>query len=112
MKTILIYDPAMCCSTGVCGPEVDPLLPRFAGMLAQLEGQGVKVERYNLAQQPLAFAQNPTVRALLEKEGPEVLPLIFVDGEIEMKGRYPETEERSAFMKRAREADAKTTSQP
>lgn len=103
MKTITVYDPAMCCATGVCGPEVDPLLPRFAGLLAQLEGHGVKVERYNLAQQPLAFAQNTAVRALLEKEGPEVLPLIFVDGEVEMKGRYPEAAERGALVKRARE---------
>jgi hypothetical protein len=43
MKTIQVYDPAMCCSTGVCGPNVDPTLPRFAGLLAQLGGAGVKV---------------------------------------------------------------------
>ena len=23
MKKMVIYDPAMCCSTGVCGPSVD-----------------------------------------------------------------------------------------
>ena len=109
MKTITIYDPAMCCSSGVCGPDIDPLLPRFAGMLAQLEGRGIKVERYNLAQEPIAFAQNPEVRAVLEKEGPDALPLIYIDGILELKGRYPETEERTAFVKRAREAEAKTT---
>ncbi len=103
MKKITIYDPAMCCSSGVCGPEVDPLLPRFAGMLAQLEGKGVLIERYNLAQQPLAFAQNTDVRAILEKEGPEALPLIYVDGVLEIKGHYPSTEERSALVKRTRE---------
>ena len=104
MKKILIYDPPMCCDSGVCGPDVDPLLPRFAGMLAQIGGQGVTVERYNLAQQPMAFAQNLEVRAILEKEGTEALPLIYVDGVLEMQGRYPETEERSAFVKRSREA--------
>jgi hypothetical protein len=109
MKTITIYDPAMCCSSGVCGPDIDPLLPRFAGMLAQMEGRGIKIERYNLAQQPIAFAQNPDVRAVLEKEGPEALPLIYIDGVLELKGRYPETEERAAFVKRAREAEAKVT---
>lgn len=46
MKTITFYDPPMCCSTGVCGPEVDPVLPRVAGMLAQIGAQGVVIERY------------------------------------------------------------------
>jgi hypothetical protein len=109
MKKILIYDPPMCCDSGVCGPDVDPLLPRFAGMLAQIEGQGVAVERYNLAQQPMAFAQNQEVRAILEKEGTEALPLIYVDGVLEMQGRYPEIEERSAFVKRARGAESAKT---
>jgi len=96
----------MCCSTGVCGPDIDPILPRFAGMLAQMEGRGVKVERFNLAQQPMAFAQNQQVRQILEKEGTEALPLIFIDDELEMKGHYPETEERGAWVKRAREAES------
>ena len=108
MKTVTVYDPPMCCSTGVCGPDVDPLLPRFAGMLSQLGTFGVKVERYNLAQEPMIFAKNAEVRAILEKEGTDALPLIYVDGVLEMKGRYPETPERSGFVKRAREAERKT----
>lgn len=103
MKTITIYDPPMCCSTGVCGPEVDPILPRFAGMLSQIGSRGVKVERHNLAQQPLAFVQNTEVRALLEKEGTAVLPLIYIDEKLELKGRYPEQAERAAWVQRARE---------
>lgn len=108
METIRIYDPPMCCSTGVCGPEVDPLLPRFAGMLSQLQSRGVKIERYNLAQEPIAFAQNAEVRAILEKEGVEVLPLVFVDNVLEIKGYYPETAERAALVQRARDAESKT----
>jgi hypothetical protein len=103
MKTISIYDPPMCCSSGVCGPDVDPLLPLFAGLLAQMRSHGVKVERFNLAQQPLAFAQNTEVRAILEKEGVELLPLVFIDGSLEIKGHYPEAEERAALMKRLKE---------
>ncbi len=105
MKKILIYDPPMCCSTGVCGPEVDPILPRFAGMLAQLEGKGVVVERYNLAQQPIAFAQNQDVRAILEKAGPDALPLIYIDGQLELQGRYPDAAERSAWVKGIQKPD-------
>lgn len=109
MKTITVYDPAMCCSSGVCGPDVDPILPRFAGLLAQLRGYGIRVERYNLAQQPVAFAQNREVRAILEQEGPEALPLIYIDGNLEFKGRYPETQERGALIQRARHIETTTS---
>lgn len=112
MKTITLYDPPMCCSTGVCGPEVDPLLPRVAGMLSQIGDHGVTVERYNLAQQPIAFAQNADVRAILEKEGTEALPLIYIDGQLELKGRYPEQPERAAWVQRARETAKANTENP
>ena len=102
MKSILVYDPAMCCSTGICGPSVDPDLVNFAGMLSQLTSMGVKVKRYNLAQNPLEYAINPRVKELLAKEGTEVLPLIFWDGELHMKGRYPTHDERPAWFQAAK----------
>ncbi|MEO7934538.1 MAG: arsenite efflux transporter metallochaperone ArsD [Chthoniobacterales bacterium] len=101
MKTIQVYDPPMCCSTGICGTDIDPDLVNFAAMLAQLGARGLKIERYNLGQQPMAFAQNPAVKSLLEKEGTEALPVIFLDGEIYLKGRYPTKEERPALFRTA-----------
>jgi hypothetical protein len=101
MKTIQVYDPPMCCSTGVCGTGVDPDLANFAAMLSQLSERGVAVERYNLGQRPLAFVQNETVKGLLEKEGADVLPLVFLGGEILFKGRYPNQDERPAFVRAA-----------
>lgn len=101
MKVIQVYDPPMCCSTGVCGPDVDPILPRFAGLLSHLGNAGVKVERFNLAQQPLAFVQNAAVKALLDQEGTAALPAIFIDGELALKGTYPGTEQRAAWMQQA-----------
>ena len=101
MKTIQIYDPPMCCSTGLCGTEVDPALVSFAALLTQLSHQGVLVERYNLGQQPMAFVQNSTVKALRDQEGMEVLPLIFVDGAILVKGRYLTPEERATLTRSA-----------
>ena len=101
MKTIQVYDPPMCCSTGICGTDIDPDLVNFAAMLTQLGTHGIKIERYNMSQQPMAFVQNPSVKALLDKEGTEVLPLIFLDGEIHLKGRYPTREERPAFFRAA-----------
>lgn len=102
MKVLQVFDPPMCCPTGVCGPDVDPVLPRFAGLLAQLGGAGVKVERYNLAQQPLAFVQHAAVKALLDQHGTAALPAIFLDGELVLQGGYPDAEQRAAWIARAR----------
>jgi hypothetical protein len=101
MKTIQVYDPPMCCSTGLCGNEIDPALVSFAALLTQLSQRGVKVERYNLGQQPMAFIQNPAVKTLLDKEGVAVLPLLFVDGEMRLKGRYLTDDERQALSRDA-----------
>jgi hypothetical protein len=89
MASIQIYDPALCCSTGVCGVEVDQALVSFAADLSWAKQHGAQLERFNLAQQPLAFAENATVRAFLERSGQEALPLILVDGEVALAGRYP-----------------------
>lgn len=107
MKHIQIYDPPMCCSTGLCGTEVDPALVRFASLLSQLQQSGVKVDRYNLGQQPMAFVQNGAVKALLDSEGMESLPVIFVDGAVHLKGRYPTDAERDAMIPSAPVGNAK-----
>jgi AhpD family alkylhydroperoxidase len=84
-----VFDPAMCCSTGVCGPSVDPKLAQFAADLDWLKSQGVPVERFNLAQAPAAFATNATVKSTLDKHGTDCLPLVLVDGSIASVGTYP-----------------------
>jgi hypothetical protein len=90
MKTIEIFDPPMCCSTGVCGPSIDPVLPRFVADLHWLANQGVSVTRYNLAQEPQAFAVNAIVKAALTSNGNACLPLILVNGQIASQGVYPD----------------------
>jgi hypothetical protein len=89
MKKLEVYDPALCCSTGVCGAEVDQQLVTFAADLDWAKQNGVALERFNLAQQPMAFAENPVVRGFLERSGQEALPLILLDGEVALAGRYP-----------------------
>lgn len=92
MKTILIYDRPMCCSTGICGPSVDPVLPRFAADLDTLKNAGHKVERYNLSQQPQAFIENKEIHALISSKGTDVLPVVVVDGHVVSRGIYPSME--------------------
>ncbi len=93
MKRVEVFDPPMCCSTGVCGPKVNPVLVRFAADLHWLANQRVAVERYNLALQPQAFAASAVVSTALKECGIDCLPLILLDGAIISKGSYPARDE-------------------
>lgn len=92
-KTIQVFDPAMCCSTGVCGPDVDPKLVQFAADLDGLKSAGVIVQRYNVSQTPGAFVENELVRATLAEKGEKALPLVLVNGKVAVTGRYPDCKE-------------------
>lgn len=97
MSIFQVYDPAMCCSTGVCGPSVDPVLPRFAADLDWLRSKGVQVERFNLAQEIAAFTANAIVKTALQSKGTECLPMILVDGNVVSEGAYPTRDQLASF---------------
>ena len=88
MSTIQIFDPALCCSSGVCGTDVDQNLVNFSADADWARQNGAQLERFNLAQQPMAFAESAPVKAFLERAGQEALPLTLVDGQIVLAGRY------------------------
>jgi hypothetical protein len=87
----------MCCSTGICGPEVDPKLAQFAGDLDWLKAQGVEVQRINLAQEPARFVENAAVKAVLNRSGGDELPAILVGDRLIASGRYPSRDELAAM---------------
>ena len=89
MTHLDVFDPPMCCSSGVCGPSVDPLLAAFSADVDWLTSQGVSVTRYNLAQNPQAFVAHPLVKDLLQREGDACLPLVIANGDIVGHGAYP-----------------------
>jgi AhpD family alkylhydroperoxidase len=97
MNAFQVYDLAMCCSTGVCGPEVDHKLVRFAADLKWLQAQGVEVERFNLSQSPAAFVENEQVKQALTEKGEEALPMVIGSGRVLSSGRYPERDELAAW---------------
>lgn len=97
MSTIRIYDRALCCSTGVCGPQIDPALLQFAADLEWLKAAGHIVERYNLAQQPDAFLQNAAIQQMIAAQGVDVLPVTEVDGQIVGRGSYPDRAQFAAW---------------
>ena len=93
MTKIDVYDSAMCCSTGVCGVDVDQRLVNFAADVEWARQQGMTIERFNLGQQPLQFANNTMVKGFLQRSGEASLPLILVNGEVALAGRYPSRDE-------------------
>ena len=90
MKRVEVFDPPMCCSSGVCGPKVDPVLVRFAADVKWLQDQGVEVRRFNLSQSPAAFVENEQIRQALTEKGETALPLLLVDGHGIASGAYPD----------------------
>ena len=97
MSVIQIFDPALCCASGVCGTEVEQRLVSFAADLAWVKGQGVAIERFNLAQQPMVFAETAAVSAFLVHAGEEGLSLVLVDGQVVLTGRYPRRAELTRY---------------
>ncbi|MDG5788008.1 arsenite efflux transporter metallochaperone ArsD [Evansella sp. AB-P1] len=89
MVNIRVFDPALCCPTGVCGPSVDPELTRIATAIFLLEKKGVDIKRFNLGSEPQAFVDEKLVQSLLEEKGTDALPAILVDGEVKKVGEYP-----------------------
>jgi len=96
MKKVRVFDPPLCCSTGICGADVDPALINIAADIEWLKSQGVPVERFNLAQQPLVFIQTLQVKEALDTIGNDALPVTLIDEAVVLTGRYPT---RSDFAK-------------
>jgi hypothetical protein len=98
MSKLEIFDPAMCCSTGVCGPSVDPELLRVSTIVNILNKKGFNVVRHNLSQEPQAFVQNQLVSELLKTKGSEALPITLLDGKVVKSGSYPSRKELAEWL--------------
>ncbi|MBE0474697.1 arsenite efflux transporter metallochaperone ArsD [Rhodoferax sp.] len=110
MKKVQIFDPALCCSSGVCGTDVDQTLVNFSADADWAKQQGLVIERFNLAQQPMAFADHAAVKGLLERSGESALPITLVDGEVALAGRYPSRDDLARWLGVSPSAVAPTAS--
>ncbi len=99
MNKVEIYDPAMCCSTGVCGPSVDPELTRVASAVFSLEQKGFHINRYQLTSNPEKFAENDEITRIFKEKGPNALPAILVNDKLVKVGSYPTNEEFAEWFK-------------
>ncbi len=98
MSTVKIFDPPMCCSSGVCGPDPDIALARFSADLQWLQSQGVAVQRFTLSQQPEKFTTEPKVLQAVHAGGTRALPIVMVDDQIIAERQYPSREQLASKL--------------
>jgi hypothetical protein len=84
-----IFDPPMCCPTGMCGPTVDPTLLAVNEMVLALKDEGIEARRYQMSAQPQAFVSNPQVYQLLRERQMAALPVTVLNGRVLKVGGYP-----------------------
>jgi len=111
MSEVRVYEPALCCRTGVCGPELDQALVTFTADVAHVSGSGGSVARHNLASDPEAFIESDGIRNFLHVVGSEGLPVTTVDGVTVLTGRYPTREQLLRFAGLNRGDGASTVAQ-
>jgi hypothetical protein len=97
---IEIYDPPMCCPTGLCGPTIDQTLLDVSEMIARLQSLGFRIERYQMSSHPNQFIGNPDVMKLIRSQQLAALPIVMVHGSIISNGRYPTEDEIMAKLNR------------
>lgn len=93
-----IYDPPMCCPTGLCGPNIDQTLLDVSEMIARLQSNGYRIERYQMSTHPNQFISNPEVMRLIRSKQLAALPIVMVHGDILSEGRYPSEDEIKAKL--------------
>lgn len=98
MSKMEIYDPAMCCSTGVCGPSVNPELIRVAAVIENLKKNGIEIKRHNLSSEPQAYMHNAVISKELHTKGAKILPITLVDGKIVKEAGHLTNEEFAAYL--------------
>lgn len=97
MSKIEIFDPAMCCSTGVCGPSINKELLRVATIINNMTKKGIDITRHNLSSKPQAFIDNKKVNDYLNSKGSDILPITLVDGEVVKVKEYPTNDEFASW---------------
>jgi len=100
-KKIEIFDPPMCCPSGLCGPSIDPALLDINEAILKIKNDfagKVTIERYLLTQQGPKFMENPHVLALLKSHGVEILPITTVNGEVLKQKAYPSYDELKSVI--------------
>ncbi|MDZ7604671.1 MAG: arsenite efflux transporter metallochaperone ArsD [Cyclobacteriaceae bacterium] len=93
-----IFEPSLCCESGVCGPEPDKVLIDLQNTIQLLKKVGIETKRYAINQAPVVFVQNAVVRDFIKANGPGKLPLVLLDSQIVKSGGYPTINELKVLI--------------
>lgn len=98
---IEIFEPTMCCSSGICGPSVDNNLVKISENIEILknEFEGLVVERYQPQTHAMKFMANVEVGRLVKEKGQQILPITVVNGRIIKSGEYASLEELNSALR-------------
>ena len=94
-NNLIIYEGAMCCSTGICGPEPDKELIEFNETLKKINEEfgDVKIIRASLSVDIKMFLENKEIFQLVKENGQEILPITTINGKVVAMMKYPKLSE-------------------
>ena len=104
MPAVEIFDPPMCCPTGLCGPTLDQTLLDVGDMIQALQADGLRVERYQMTSHPQKFINNADVMRLVREKQMAALPITAVRGQIIKVGVYPTLTEVQPYLNGANQS--------
>lgn len=93
-----VFDPPLCCPTGLCGPVLDTTLLDLGETIVALQAEGLAVTRHMMTTDPQAFMRNREVYEAIKARQLEVLPITVVRGRIVKTGAYPTLDELHAAL--------------
>lgn len=96
--TIELFDPPMCCPTGLCGPTLDQTLLDVSDMILALQAEGWAVDRYQMTSHPYKFMNNPEIMRLVREQQMTALPITTVNGQVVKVGGYPTLTEIQTYL--------------
>ena len=97
-KMISLFEPTLCCSDGVCGPNPDMALVALKDTLDKAKTCGVGCERFQITTHPRKFTENAEVMKLMQQHQLKALPITAVDGKIIKYGSYPSLAELQPYF--------------
>lgn len=95
---VKIYDPALCCPTGLCGVNIDPELMRIAVVIESLKKKGILIERFNLRDNPQVYVDTKVVNDFIQKESIDNFPITTLNGVIVLTKSYPSNKQISEWI--------------
>ena len=98
MTKFIIYESAMCCSSGVCGPSPDKALIELQDTIEKVQKMGCEVERYSITQSPKKFRENPAIIKLIQEQQIKALPVTTYNGKVMKVGSYPGLSELQKWL--------------